>query len=47
MTLLEFKAMVKAAKLPDEKLGHTYDRLSKAFGYKDWNTMRATYPWTH
>jgi len=48
MTLLEFKSLVKEwfkASPECECLGHAYDHWARQFGFKDWNTMRALYPW--
>lgn len=41
----EFKKLVRDSRAPGEKHGHALDRWAREFGYKDWNTMCAIYPW--
>jgi len=45
MSRKDFKLMVKAARLEGEQLSAVYERLARAFGYKNWNTMSACYLW--
>ena len=45
MSRKEFKQLVKASRMEDERLSQTYERLARDFGFKDWNTMSALYLW--
>jgi len=48
MTRSQFKQLVKEDFLNGncwESLSQVYEFYARKFGYKDWNTMSADYPW--